>query len=127
MKRKLFISHSLYLDTKDVDYLLTGKELKTTGICVPVSFDGTRTSEPAKEVFCEYSLKIDNLGFSSTKRGFKIRLSNTQLLNIKKTKFLNLIHRDENKLHILNQIVISDKEDLDRSMYFDQFDQTSSN
>lgn len=54
---RLNIYHNIHL-TKEQRYdLHAGKDMKVTGVSVPVWFLGTATSEPAQEVFCNYYLK----------------------------------------------------------------------
>lgn len=53
----LTISHYIYLTREERYALHDGQSVTTTGVSIPVWSKGQNTSEPAKEVFCKYTLK----------------------------------------------------------------------
>jgi hypothetical protein len=55
----LTIQHIIHLTEKQRYALHEGIELVTVGVSVPVWFMNNVTSEPAKEIFCNYYLKND--------------------------------------------------------------------
>ncbi len=57
----LAIHHNICLTHQERHDLHEGKDLKVVGVCVPVWFISKRTSEPAKEVFCNYYLRNTKL------------------------------------------------------------------
>lgn len=81
--KTLAISHYIYL-TKDQRYdLHNGKEIEVIGISVPVWFKKGTTSEPAKEIFCKYTLTNTKelLPIDIKEDGYKINLPNTIDIN----------------------------------------------
>lgn len=82
----LNISHNIFL-TKEQRYSfqIENNELEVVGISVPVWFFHGKTSEPAKEVFCKYKLKIceTTKAIVKTNEGYLINLpKNLDNLNI---------------------------------------------
>lgn len=75
----LCISHNLFL-TKNERYNLYEKgKIKVIGVNIPVWFYGNgKTSEPAKEIFCEYVISCLNKNTSSMvvgKEGYEILIA----------------------------------------------------
>lgn len=54
----LFVTHSLFFTEDQIEELLSGSSVKLIGHCVPVWVDAKtgKTTEPASEIFCEYSV-----------------------------------------------------------------------
>lgn len=54
----LFVTHNIFLTKEEASEVADGRTLSTTGHCVPVWVDAKtgKTTEPAKEVFCQYVL-----------------------------------------------------------------------
>lgn len=80
MKKKsltLAISHSLFLTEKQRYDLFSGKSLRVIGASLPVWFHKGKTSEPAEEVFCKYTLnnKVGEASITKTK-------NNTYIINL---------------------------------------------
>lgn len=72
----LFISHNIYL-TKEQRYdLASGKSLKVIGSNVPVWFYKFNTSEPATEIFCQYTITNEPgpISVVSTLTGYTINI-----------------------------------------------------
>ncbi|MEI8270267.1 MAG: hypothetical protein WCG45_02770 [bacterium] len=55
----LTIEHSVYLAKEQRYSLNNGEKITVEGFSVPVVFSRGNTSEPAKEVFCKYTLSND--------------------------------------------------------------------
>lgn len=72
----LTISHFIYL-TKEQRYALhERKSVEVVGVSIPVWFNKGNTSEPAKEVFCNYKITNDSMNRSAvpTKDGYNINI-----------------------------------------------------
>lgn len=85
----LTISHHLFL-TKNERYKITnGEPIEIIGVAIPVWFLKGTTSEPAKEIFCKYSIfnQGDTEPIFSTKEGFQLNLP-TMIENQDATKLL---------------------------------------
>ncbi len=67
-------SHYLYMTKQQRYDLHSGKEVQMNGVLIPVWFEKGNTSEPAKEVFCEYTLRNTRKksGVEFNKKGFVI-------------------------------------------------------
>lgn len=54
----LFVTHNIFLNKNEIDLLSNGKSIKTIGHCVPVWVDAKtgKTTEPAGEIFCRYTI-----------------------------------------------------------------------
>lgn len=54
----LFVTHSVFLTKDQIDYLAQGFSLDAIGHCVPVWVDAKTggTTEPASEIFCNYTI-----------------------------------------------------------------------
>lgn len=52
----LFVTHNIFLTEEEASKVADGHAVSTTGHCVPVWVDAKtgNTTEPAKEVFCQY-------------------------------------------------------------------------
>jgi len=75
----LFVSHNIYL-TRDERYALAdGESVKVIAPSVPVWFYQFNTSEPATEVFCQYTLtnKPGIARIYPIKSGYKINIPQT--------------------------------------------------
>lgn len=76
----LFITHHAFLTEDEIASLLSDGVVSCLGHCVPVWIDAktSKTTEPAKEVFCTYELFGDGDGPGDVDlldgRGYKIRL-----------------------------------------------------
>lgn len=55
----LIISHSVFLTKEERYKIHENKEIKVVGVTTPVWFEKGTTSEPAKEIFCNYYLTND--------------------------------------------------------------------
>ena len=53
----LTIQHNIYLTKNDRYALHEGESIDTIGVSIPVWHQGNKTSEPAKEIFCNYYLR----------------------------------------------------------------------
>ncbi len=89
----LSITHMIYL-TEDQRYkLFLYQDIEVVGVSIPIWFDNNITSEPAKEVFCNYLLKnpvSDNdIPIKILKDGYEI------VLPCKKTDERPIISDDE--------------------------------
>lgn len=72
----LVISHYIYLNRDERYKLFNGESVETLGVSVPVWFDKGSTSEPAKEVFCQYLVKNNRNHevIKTLKDGYEINL-----------------------------------------------------
>jgi len=72
----LSISHNVYLTDEEISKLMSGEAIKTIGVSVPVWFFKGNTSEPAKEIFCEYLISDIEEDYPVTiiDEGYKINL-----------------------------------------------------
>ena len=72
----LTIAHNIFLDRHERIALANGNVIETTGVSIPVWFRHGRTSEPAKEVFCQYVLMNaqNDLPVGINKDGYTINL-----------------------------------------------------
>lgn len=72
----LTASHYLYLDRSQRYDINSGKDVVCDGVYVPVWFHDGKTSEPAKEVFCSYTLRNSRkrTGIEPKDSGFTIDL-----------------------------------------------------
>jgi hypothetical protein len=54
----LFVTHHVFLTDHEISMAVCGRSLRKIGHCVPVWVDAKtgKTTEPAKEVFCDYHL-----------------------------------------------------------------------
>ena len=68
----LSILHNVFLTQDEIDQLISGDIVETTGVSLPVWFFKGNTSEPAEEVFCKYklvkgsrenSIEVDKMGY----------------------------------------------------------------
>lgn len=70
------ISHNIFLTREERYSLYEQGSIKVVGVSIPVWFyDKSRTSEPAKEIFCEYSISCEKKQTSSInvlKEGYEI-------------------------------------------------------
>lgn len=124
---QLTISHIIHLSDEDIDLLISGKEVIVTGVCSPVTTGKNYCSEPAYEVFCEYNIKVGYSSFKSVEKGFVVSLSNYQLNELRENRWMSLMNSElKKKLVTFHQIIISGKEDLERSICFDHLSQISS-
>jgi len=105
----LTISHNIFL-TKEERYKLTSKEnIETIGISTPVWFSRGNTSEPAKEVFCKYTITNDETDapISPTENGYRINLpkviddqsAEKKLLDVSDGGAECLFYREFNKIY----------------------------
>jgi hypothetical protein len=72
----LFVSHNIYLNKEQRYDLANGKTIKTIAVNTPVWFYQFNTSEPAKEMFCQYVLtnKKEDVFVYPTESGYKINI-----------------------------------------------------
>ena len=70
----LNISHLIFLTKEQREELSKGGPIKCNGVSIPVWFKGGDTSEPAREVFCNYSLFFtrEYRPISSNEKGYFI-------------------------------------------------------
>ncbi len=61
-KLALFINHNIFLTKEELEKILNKKLVKVIGASVPVwmNVKTTKTTEPAKEFFCEYEIYYDS-------------------------------------------------------------------
>lgn len=117
----LSISHNIHLSKKQRYDLHDGIDLNIIGICVPVWIDNKSTSEPTKEVFCNYcikntkeeiAIKILNDGFEITlpfRSSSEIDISDNEFLYfLKKNKLENLYKNKNNESSSKNLLDICD-------------------
>jgi hypothetical protein len=54
----LFVTHHIFLTEEQIRDVVSGSEISCIGHCVPVWMDAgtSRTTEPAKEIFCQYRI-----------------------------------------------------------------------
>ena len=116
----LSILHNIHLNKKQIYDLHDGIDLNIIGICVPVWIDNKNTSEPAKEVFCNYCIKntkeeipikILNNGFEITlpfRSSSSIDVNDDEFLYcLKKNKLENLYKNKNNETSSKNLLDIS--------------------
>lgn len=87
----LIVSHIIAL-TKEQRYQLYNKEnVCVVGVSIPVWFDKGNTSEPAKEVFVEYTLTntSEEYAIKATKVGYEINMPQPNLYLENKLKELS--------------------------------------
>lgn len=99
----LIISHLLYLN-KDQRYRLhSGEPIETVGVSVPVLFEKGSTSEPAKELFCKYTLTNEppNKGIVPTEQGYILNLPQKIVAETK-------TNEEKLKLDALNKVPTSE-------------------
>lgn len=72
----LSILHTIFLKPEEIKTLLSGEEVATVGVSVPVWYHQGNTSEPAEEIFCKYKLQITDKkeSVSMGKNGYSINL-----------------------------------------------------
>lgn len=73
----LTILHNIYLSKEQRYSLATGNTIEIIGISVPVWFYQGSTSEPAREIYCKYTLennKDKKSGVFFNKDGYKINI-----------------------------------------------------
>ena len=70
------ISHNIFLTYDELVNLSVGQPVETVGISLPVWFFRGNTSEPAREVFCEYKLTNtkDDYPVTILAKGYRINL-----------------------------------------------------
>jgi hypothetical protein len=56
MHLTLTVSHNIFLNSEERYALHIGKELQVIGVSTPVWIHGKTTSEPAHEIFCNYTI-----------------------------------------------------------------------
>lgn len=103
---KLVISHNLFL-TKEQRYKwYDGEDLETVGVSVPVWIDGSKTSEPAPEIFTKYQLKSDGdkIVLRAKRKYYEINVP--KIVVCEKPKIPEFLwsllpQREQNKLHEL--------------------------
>ena len=118
---KLIISHHLYLN-KDQRYKLhSGEPVEVIGVSVPVLFEKGNTSEPAKELFCKYTLTNcpPNRGIIPTTQGYALNLPQKIVAEAK---------NDQEKLLLesLNKVptsenILDEKDGGHRYLHFKQY------
>lgn len=95
----LSISHNIHLNKKQRYDLHNGFDLNIIGICVPVWIDKKNTSEPAKEVFCNYCIKNtkDELPIKILSNGFEITLPfrSSSVIDITDNEFLYFLKKNK--------------------------------
>lgn len=130
LKTTLVISHLVHLTDEEMKKL-SYEKVKVTGIYSPVTYINGFTSEPAVKVPCNYILGISNCDMKTNKEGFNIGLSNIQIQDLQKRKFMAFWFKETIKkdieIFVDHQVVISNKDDLERSICLFQRSQTSSN
>ena len=110
----LTISHYIYLTREQRYQLHSGTPLDVVGISVPVWFDKGNTSEPAREVFCNYKLTNEPMSKAIVpfEEGYSINLpqknkeaiayqpeTSERLLDIKDGGVEGIEFRQNNKVH----------------------------
>lgn len=110
----LTISHYIYL-TKEQRYdLHNGKEVSVIGVSVPVWFQKGTTSEPAQEVFCEYTLSNKDknkfveikggsyeVAFKDSLRLLDIEDGGSEYLELKQYDIIKVFGRDFSVVHFI--------------------------
>lgn len=79
----LFIVHNVFLKDEEFDNLIENKKIQTQGVSLPVWYFKGNTSEPAEEVFCNYTISFNNELESIRKKedGYEINISELTLKN----------------------------------------------
>lgn len=76
----LFVTHHIFLTDDQIKEVSSGSTVLCQGCCVPVWVDAKsgKTTEPAKEIFCQYELSVSAGGPGwvdvAKKRGYKITI-----------------------------------------------------
>lgn len=76
MATMLTISHYIYLTKEERTQLFNQTSVNTVGISIPVWFNKGTTSEPAKEIFCNYLITNDAISkqIKPNSNGYSINL-----------------------------------------------------
>jgi hypothetical protein len=142
----LTISHYIYLSKEERYKLYSGESLNVIGVSVPVWFDRGNTSEPAKELFCRYTITNDsiNKAIMPNEEGYHINLPQKvkldapneiqeivdlyigtpeKLLDIKdggseklEFKQYNKVNQGSKTFNVIHFVEIKDKELLDETL-----------
>lgn len=114
----LIIHHKLHL-TKDQRYLLhKGENVETIGISIPVWMIGSKTTEPASEVFCKYVLKNtkEENPIKITDEGYEITIPAKDWIegeNISNEKYWKMTEEEKYEFYKLKGTQASSKNLLD--------------
>ena len=132
----LTIHHNIFLTSEERHKLVSGEMVKTIGISIPTWVVKSKSSEPAREVFCHYSLtnaRPNEPPISFRKDGYQINIPPSiaenshstdercgdNLLDIQEGgsecliyKEHNKIYKDNETLEIIHYICIKDMNNL---------------
>jgi hypothetical protein len=102
----LTINHNIHI-TREQRYLLyNGHTVETVGISIPVWLTDEFTSEPAKEIFCKYTLKNDKDGdkpIQINKDGYEITLPYRTGKTVRKLSDRDWLKLSMKKPEVLNK------------------------
>lgn len=110
----LTVSHYIYL-TKEQRYdIHNGKEVSVIGTSVPVWFQKGTTSEPAQEVFCEYTLNNKDerkfieakngayfVSFKDSKKILDVEDGGSEYMELKQYDVIKVFGRDFSVVHFI--------------------------
>lgn len=81
-KLALFINHNIFLTNEELKKILENEKTIVIGVSVPVWMNArtTKTTEPAKEYFCEYEINYNSKKdeIIKSKNGYEIFLKKTE-------------------------------------------------
>lgn len=127
--KRLHVGHTLHLTPEQRAALVAGGTVVVTGVSVPVWSTGAETSEPAQEVFCEYTIAAGLRPCVITGRsGYAIVLAHpdqTACLDDVRGKgsewvsmaFHEIVEADGEKYPAVHQVVIAGSDVLDQTMF----------
>lgn len=108
----LTIHHNIHLTKEQRHALHDGEDIVTVGYSVPVWFMGKVTSEPAREVFCVYSLKNPkkDVPIQIMENGYEITIPYREgsSLKISNEEWLDLLMNNPDKLDAMYKQHISE-------------------
>lgn len=123
----IVISHNIFLTQDELVTLSKGEAIETIGVSLPVWFFKGNTSEPAREVFCEYKLTNIKEDYSVTvfAKGYRINLPQipTTLVKLKKPskkqwKEMTISEREDWSQKNSMSLTGEDLLDIDEKNYF---------
>lgn len=128
------ISHNLFLDKEDLELLAHGNPVETLGVSVPVWFFKGNTSEPAREVFCNYRLinTPENPPTSILAKGYQINIPQPPVARVRKPENWSELSKTEKAVWRANnpgQLCGDDLLDLDGSdtFHFKRYNKVTEN
>jgi hypothetical protein len=124
---KFVVSHRLFVTNEQRETLNKGQSVvETTGVFASVLMDGTKTNEPANEVFANYRIyscqELPDKPVLSNETGWRIYLERKHVRQLSQCGFLptgntDIVKIDEKQYPVVHQIVISDLSELEKTMY----------